>query len=144
MHDGGLEAASKVEVWTTFRGNEWGNKGEAVVVREVEKEGVDGKGSQVWGFDVRVQAGKEYLLARSGCRYSFKTGLWTYFANRWCNLVDPLSILKNPMILIAIVTMGIVFGMPYLMENSGPPSLVLSLFVADTEYSSGSRTQGRI
>jgi hypothetical protein len=129
VHDGGLEAASKVEVWTTFRGNEWGNKGESVVVREVEKEGVKGMGSQVWGFDVRVQAGKEYFLVRSGCGCSFKTGLWTSFANRCYNLVDPLSILKNPMILIAIVTMGIVFGMPYLMDNSGPPSLILSLLL---------------
>jgi hypothetical protein len=33
-------------------------------------------------------------------------------------LVSPLSILKNPMILIAIASMGIVFGMPYLMDNS--------------------------
>lgn len=29
-----------------------------------------------------------------------------------------LSILKNPMILMGLVTMGIVFGMPYLMDNS--------------------------
>lgn len=29
-----------------------------------------------------------------------------------------LSILKSPMILMGIVTMGIVFGMPYLMDNS--------------------------
>lgn len=34
--------------------------------------------------------------------------------------VSPLSILKNPMILIAIVSMGVVFGMPYLMNNMDP------------------------
>lgn len=32
--------------------------------------------------------------------------------------VSVLSILKSPMILMGIVTMGIVFGMPYLMDNS--------------------------
>lgn len=32
--------------------------------------------------------------------------------------VSPLSILKNPMILIAGISMVVVFGMPYLMDNS--------------------------
>jgi hypothetical protein len=32
--------------------------------------------------------------------------------------VSPLSFLKSPMILMAIVSMGLIFGMPYLMENS--------------------------
>jgi len=34
------------------------------------------------------------------------------------DLVSPLSLLKNPMILIAGVSMLIVFGMPYIMDNS--------------------------
>ena len=40
------------------------------------------------------------------------------------DVVSPLSLLKNPMILIAIVGLGFVFGMPYLLENSTlfPPS----------------------
>ena len=33
-------------------------------------------------------------------------------------VVSPLSILSNPMILIGGVTMILVFGMPYLMDNS--------------------------
>jgi len=33
---------------------------------------------------------------------------------------SPLSLLKNPMILIAGVSMIIVFGMPYLMDNMDP------------------------
>jgi hypothetical protein len=37
-------------------------------------------------------------------------------------IVSPLSILKNPMILIAIFSMGVVFGMPYLMDNSTSPT----------------------
>ena len=34
------------------------------------------------------------------------------------DVVSPLDLLKNPMILIAIVGLGFVFGMPYLLENS--------------------------
>jgi len=33
-------------------------------------------------------------------------------------VVSPLSLLKNPMILIAGASMLLVFGLPYLMENS--------------------------
>lgn len=32
--------------------------------------------------------------------------------------VNVLSILKNPMILLGLVSMGIFFGMPYLVDNS--------------------------
>ena len=32
--------------------------------------------------------------------------------------VSPLSLLQNPMILIAIVGLGVVIGMPYLLDNS--------------------------
>lgn len=35
-------------------------------------------------------------------------------------LVSVLTILKNPMILMGLVSMGIFIGMPYLMENSTP------------------------
>jgi hypothetical protein len=34
------------------------------------------------------------------------------------DIVSPLSFLKNPMILMAVVSMGLMFGMPKLMENS--------------------------
>ncbi|KAL5117077.1 hypothetical protein ACEQ8H_005036 [Pleosporales sp. CAS-2024a] len=33
---------------------------------------------------------------------------------------SPLSFLKNPMILMAVVSMGLMFGMPMLMENMDP------------------------
>ncbi|PVH92291.1 hypothetical protein DM02DRAFT_620024 [Periconia macrospinosa] len=33
---------------------------------------------------------------------------------------SPLSFLKNPMILMALVSMGLIFGMPYIMENMDP------------------------
>ncbi|CZR54062.1 uncharacterized protein PAC_03945 [Phialocephala subalpina] len=90
----GVEDVSEVMVWGTFRGNEWANKGEAVTVKEVEgKVGV-------WGFEVKPKGGKEYYIERAG--------------------FSPLSLLKNPMILIAGVSMILVFGMPYIMDNMDP------------------------
>jgi len=86
------ETTTVVEVWGTFRGNEWGNKGEAVSIT-ADSDGV-------WGFEGRVLGGKEYFMERSG--------------------FSPLSLLKNPMILIAGVSMVVVFGMPYLMDNMDP------------------------
>ncbi|KAF8848896.1 hypothetical protein BDZ45DRAFT_680916 [Acephala macrosclerotiorum] len=91
---GGVEDVAEVMVWGTFRGNEWSNKGEAVGVEEVEgKVGV-------WGFEVKARGAKEYYIERAG--------------------FSPLSLLKNPMILIAGVSMIIVFGMPYIMDNMDP------------------------
>lgn len=52
-------AGQGVEAWGTFRGNEWGNKGEALVV-EREKE--------IWVFPVRAMGAKEYLVERVGCK----------------------------------------------------------------------------
>lgn len=36
-------------------------------------------------------------------------------------LVSPLALFKNPMILLALVALGFTFGMPKLMENSELP-----------------------
>ncbi|KAK0508087.1 hypothetical protein JMJ35_009171 [Cladonia borealis] len=52
------------------------------------------------GVEVRVLRAREYYEARSG--------------------FSPLSLLKNPMILMAIVGLAFVFGMPYLLENMDP------------------------
>jgi hypothetical protein len=46
-------------------------------------------------------------------------------------IVSPLSLLKNPMILIAGVSMLIVFGMPYLMDNSTSCSAPLWVLFTD-------------
>jgi hypothetical protein len=62
LKDGHVKDVSVVEAWGTFRGNEWGNKGEVVNVQDVDGDG------KVWGFEVRVGGGKEYFLERSGCR----------------------------------------------------------------------------
>jgi hypothetical protein len=57
----GSEVVPEVQVWGTFRGNEWSNKGEAVQVKEVEGE------VGVWEFDVKAQGGKDYFIERAGC-----------------------------------------------------------------------------
>jgi hypothetical protein len=116
----GVEDVAEVLVWGTFRGNEWGNKGEVVAVKEVKgKVGV-------WGFEDPARGVKEYYIERAGCEcplcrrwHLFHD--WGVAANEI--LVSPLSILKNPMILIAGLSMIVVFGMPYIMDNSKlPPS----------------------
>ncbi|PMD26483.1 hypothetical protein NA56DRAFT_641196 [Hyaloscypha hepaticicola] len=81
----------EVNVWGTFRGNEWNNKGEAVQAQKEEG---------TWTFGVKVQGGKDYFIERAG--------------------FSPLGLLKNPMILIAGFSMLIVFGMPYIMDNMDP------------------------
>ena len=52
-------AEEKVEVWQTFRGNEWDNKGEKV-----------GEGVGSCRAEGRVVGGKAFYEARSGCESS--------------------------------------------------------------------------
>ncbi|KAL6864415.1 hypothetical protein J3F83DRAFT_741697 [Trichoderma novae-zelandiae] len=84
-------ADGEVQAWETYRGNEWGNKGEEVPVKS------DGASRSV---GVKAAGPKVFFMERT--KFSV------------------LSILKNPMILMGLVTMGIVFGMPYLMDNMDP------------------------
>ncbi|KFY33899.1 hypothetical protein V494_07229, partial [Pseudogymnoascus sp. VKM F-4513 (FW-928)] len=86
------EGQDAVQAWGTWRGNEWENKGEVVEV------GVWGRDGRV--VEVKAVGPKEYLIERTG--------------------FSPLSILKNPMILMAGVAMLLMFGMPKLMENMDP------------------------
>ena len=51
----------KVEVWGTFRGNEWSNKGEVMKVVRFD-------GGEVQVFEGRCLGGKEYFLERVGCK----------------------------------------------------------------------------
>ncbi|KAK4130926.1 hypothetical protein BT67DRAFT_389898 [Trichocladium antarcticum] len=88
------EAGLEVEVWETFRGGDWGNKGAVV---PVSAGGADG-GAVV--FEARVVGGREYFMERS----SFSV----------------LSIFKNPIILLSMVSMALFFGMPKLVENMDP------------------------
>lgn len=62
--ESGVVGGEEVEVFGTYRGNEWSNKGEKLAVKEV-----DGRGG-VWGFDVRVLGGKEYLVTKTGCEFA--------------------------------------------------------------------------
>ena len=74
------------------------------------------------GVEVRVLRAREYYEARSGCKWSYYSlGCgWRMLIYGCGDVVSPLSLLKNPMILIAIVGLGFVFGMPYLLDNSTP------------------------
>ncbi|KAL4788420.1 hypothetical protein BJX76DRAFT_109971 [Aspergillus varians] len=88
-------------VWETFRGNEWGNRGVEKYLRpaEVQVGGGHGAGGEVV-VDVRVIARKGFYEARQ--------------------TFSPLSLFKNPMILLALVALGFTFGMPKLMANMDP------------------------
>ncbi|PGG95126.1 hypothetical protein AJ79_10240 [Helicocarpus griseus UAMH5409] len=92
-----VDASGKVVgVWETYRGNAWENRGvERGVVREGDGDG-DGK--------VTVEA-----------KVVGKRGFYEERAK-----FSPLSLFKNPMILLAIVALGITVGMPYLMDNMDP------------------------
>ncbi|KAL2127431.1 hypothetical protein VTI74DRAFT_10749 [Chaetomium olivicolor] len=93
-HAGEGQGRLRVAAWETFRGNDWGNKGEGVrVTREV-----GGNGGVV--LQVRAVGEKGYFMERS----SFSI----------------LSIFKNPIILLSLVSMGLFFGMPKLVENMDP------------------------
>ncbi|KAL6796034.1 hypothetical protein GGI42DRAFT_345305 [Trichoderma sp. SZMC 28013] len=81
----------EVKAWETYRGNEWANKGEEV---QVKSEGASR------GISVKGAGSKIFFVERPA--------------------FSVFSILKNPMILMGLVTMGIVFGMPYLMDNMDP------------------------
>ncbi|KAM0224696.1 hypothetical protein ACHAQD_002277 [Fusarium lateritium] len=80
-----------VRAWETFRGNDWNNKGEVVSVKE---------GSKGRGFEVRAIGGKNYFMDRP--QFSV------------------LAILKNPMILMAVVSLVLMVGMPKLMDSMDP------------------------
>ncbi|KAJ6035163.1 uncharacterized protein N7446_009922 [Penicillium canescens] len=82
-------------VWETFRGNPWDNRGAVKYVVDVAAK------KQV---DVVVEA---KVIARRA-----------FYEER--AKFSPLSLVKNPMILLAIVAMGLMFGMPKLMENMDP------------------------
>ncbi|KAH0537034.1 hypothetical protein FGG08_006132 [Glutinoglossum americanum] len=80
--------AGAVEVWQTFRGNEWGNRGERLGL---------GEGGVV---EVRPAAAKAFFEERAG--------------------FSPLALLRSPMILLAVVSMGLMFGLPYMLDNMDP------------------------
>ncbi|QDS76723.1 hypothetical protein FKW77_001092 [Venturia effusa] len=86
--------------WQTFYGNEWDNTGEKRG-EGVAAQGDDGtKREAVAVIESRVTGPKEYYQEREG--------------------FSVLSLFKNPMILMAVVSLGLILGMPYLMDNLDP------------------------
>ncbi|KAL4789369.1 hypothetical protein BDV19DRAFT_26319 [Aspergillus venezuelensis] len=86
-------------VWETFRGNEWGNRGVEKYIRPVA-----GNEDVRTDKDVVVDA---TVIGRKGFYEVRQT-------------FSPLSLFKNPMILLALVALAFTFGMPKLMENMDP------------------------
>ncbi|KXJ96971.1 hypothetical protein Micbo1qcDRAFT_155707 [Microdochium bolleyi] len=92
---GPFEDALKVQVWETYRGNDWENKGEEIPARKV------GAGSLRGGvYEARLVGRKVYFQERA----SFSI----------------MSILKNPMILMGIVSLAMFIGVPKLIESMDP------------------------
>ncbi|KAJ5603535.1 hypothetical protein N7537_006491 [Penicillium hordei] len=82
-------------IWETFRGNPWDNRGaEKYIVNVTGKKEVD----------VVVEA---KLLGRK-----------VFYEQR--AQFSPLSLVKNPMVLLAVVALGLMFVMPKLMDNMDP------------------------
>lgn len=98
-------AKLKVNAWETYRGNDWNNKGESAVV------------TNGGALEVKVLGSKNFFVERSGCKWPRGSGFAVLDTNVTLP-VNVLSILKNPMILLGLVSMGIFFGMPYLVDNS--------------------------
>ncbi|KAJ5906284.1 uncharacterized protein N7473_003200 [Penicillium subrubescens] len=90
---------SVMGVWETFRGNPWENRGAEKYVVDVAGAGAGKKAA-----DVVVEA---KVLGKKG-----------FYEER--AKFSPLSLVKNPMILMAIVALVLTLGMPKLMENMDP------------------------
>ncbi|KAK1501745.1 hypothetical protein CABS01_09476 [Colletotrichum abscissum] len=133
-----VDAEGGLAAWETYRGNDWDNKGEAYAAKEFE--------GGAKGFEVRVLGQKNYFVERSklsglfgvygeeaelpelSALFTTRTSFPRYRNDRGAqknadnpNLaVSILTILKNPMILLGLISMGIFLGMPYLMDNMDP------------------------
>lgn len=70
---------------------------------------------------------KRELNVRPSLTLDVVWSVWYSLGADLVMLVSPLSLLKNPMILIALVAMAFMFGMPKLMENS-PFTLLVHVF----------------
>lgn len=90
----------------TYRGNDWGNRGEALV--------------RLDSVDTAVQSGRPASTYQSPTFVvrPFSALPKAYYTER--SSFSALSILRNPMILLAMVSMAIMFGMPYLIDNMDP------------------------
>lgn len=110
-----------VAAWETFRGNEWENKGEQLPLLH--------RDSDAAGFEARYAGKKLYYVERASCEFACLADLRELpsapacgeFSDHWLAApVSLLGILQNPMILMGLASMLILFGLPYLMDNSEP------------------------
>lgn len=83
----GAGAGEKAEVYQTFWGNEWGNKGE-----------YRGGGAGEATIQIQAESVKNFYQERQG--------------------FDPVSFLKSPMILMALVSLVLIVGIPWLTDSS--------------------------
>lgn len=82
-------SSESVEVFQTFWGNEWGNKGERRA-RGVSKQGAGGVVVEVWPERV-----KDYYQERSGCTYTAESGR-DDVAGETCANMMPTNSLNPP------------------------------------------------
>ena len=119
IDEAGKVAEKRVDVWQTFRGNEWDNKGEKLGGGTLVEGGVK--------VNIGVLGARDFYEARQGCQclsiQAFGAGSQITENLLTSGIVSPLSLLKNPMILIGGLGMLLMFGMPKIMENSESPRL---------------------
>lgn len=111
-----------VGVWETVPGTPWENRGVerfAVAADEGASSGRDGDGVNV---EAKVVGRREFYQERTQCTYSpsYPGDCEEYDADDR-EIVSPLSLLKNPMVLIGIAALVFAFGMPKIMQNSMLP-----------------------
>ncbi|KAJ5794424.1 hypothetical protein N7457_001023 [Penicillium paradoxum] len=82
-------------IWETFRGNPWDNRG-------AEKYIVDVTGKNKIDVVVEAKVVGRKVFYEQRAKFS------------------PLSLVKSPMVLLAVVALGLMFAMPKLMENMDP------------------------
>ncbi|KIH91544.1 hypothetical protein SPBR_01927 [Sporothrix brasiliensis 5110] len=92
----------------TYRGNDWANQGE--VVQRVLPVKVGGAGAH--DGVALTNTGPTFLVAPTVLQTK------SYYSER--SSFDVLSLLKNPMILMAIVALVMMVGMPYMMDQMDP------------------------
>ncbi|RAL07314.1 uncharacterized protein BO97DRAFT_409116 [Aspergillus homomorphus CBS 101889] len=92
-------------IWETFRANPWDNRGPEKYILDATIAAEQSGGHSIMATpDVTIEA---RVLARRN-----------FYEER--PRFSPLSLFKNPMILLALVALGFTFGMPKLMENMDP------------------------
>jgi len=111
-----------VEVWQTFWGNEWGNKGARVGAGTMSSRvGMDDDetSDEAVVIEIKPERAKEYYAERDGCEYTTACRVLDLIELTLLRCaVSPIDFLKSPMILMALASLGLIVGMPYLMDSS--------------------------